>query len=141
MNSVWRRLKYSSRLSKIIMLLAGLVILSLVWELILGLGLIGSRSSEGHSIEYIVTSTANKVSVTYTNEKGWTYQKENVTLPWRWKSPAKAQDGTTLYISAEINQPEGLIEVEIRQDGKTFKKDRRFGPFVVATARGYAGDK
>lgn len=141
MDSIWKQLKYSSRLSKIVILLGGLIILSLAWELILGLDSIGNKSPDGHVIEYIVTGTAKKVSVTYTNEKGWTYQKENVTLPWRWKSSAKAQDGTTLYVSAEINQPEGLIEVEIRQDGKTFKKDRQFGPFVVATARGYAGDK
>ena len=100
---------------------------------------LGSEQNTGYNVEYNVTGTSKRAIITYTNEKGWT-DKLEASVPWRWKSPAGAPAGTSLYISAQARDS-GLIKVEIIIDGKVWKEQENFGPFVMATASGYAGDK
>lgn len=91
-------------------------------------------------VEYIVSGTAKEASITFTNEKGWTEQKR-VAIPWRWSSKGDVQKDTPLYISAQSEVYQGSIKVQIVVNGKVWKEASEFGPFVVATVRGYAGDK
>lgn len=100
---------------------------------------LGSEQAAGYDVEYRVTGTSKKAIITYTNEKGWTNKLET-DVPWQWKSPAAAQAGTQLYLSAQARDS-GLIKVEIVVDGKVWKEQEKFGPFVMATASGYAGDE
>ncbi|MBS3908128.1 MAG: hypothetical protein KGZ93_00620 [Actinobacteria bacterium] len=122
-----------------LILTASIIILGVLWFGASSLSDVGSEQNTGYDVEYSVTGSSKRAIITYTNEKGWTNKLETA-VPWRWKSPAGAPAGTSLYVSAQARDS-GSIKVEIIVDGKVWKEQENFGPFVMATASGYAGDK
>ncbi len=140
MKKLWKYVKGLHWSIKAVVGIFTFYIILTAWGIAPGIIPSQDNSNQGHSLEYVVTGSIKKASVTYTNEKGWTYQKD-IDVPWRWTAPSNAQDGTSFYISAESNEAEGWVEAEIIQDGKVFKRTKQFGPYVTATAMGYAGDK
>ncbi|MEW5706476.1 MAG: MmpS family transport accessory protein [Actinomycetota bacterium] len=95
-------------------------------------------SEQKHSVSYIVTGSAQNVSITYTNENGWTEETET-KLPWSWHSN-KVPSGSPIYIMAQNNGVKGSILVRIEVDGKTFKKSTAAGPFNAVTINTYLKD-
>lgn len=93
-----------------------------------------SSVSSTVSVEYRVSGTAGKASVTYSNESGGTEQRQDVTLPW---SHFFQKDGRKfLYLSAQNSGSDGSVSVEILVDGVVFKHSESSGAYVIASASG-----
>lgn len=104
-----------------------LVLSALLWS--------GCDSLSGASnIEYAVTGTATKVSLTYGLSGGGTEQIASTTVPWSY--PFRGKKGDFLYLSAQIVEGTGTVVVTIKKNGETFKTATSSGFASVATASG-----
>jgi len=86
------------------------------------------------AVIYVVTGTAAKASVTYTNSTGGIEQISAVSLPWEKSFSTFSDDYVS--ISAQNQGESGTIETVIYVDGKEFKKSSSTGEYVIASASG-----
>lgn len=84
-------------------------------------------------IEYSITGTAQRVSVTY-ESGGGTSQVSSASVPWSYSF--KAEKDGFLYVSAQILSNTGSVTVAIRKNGKEFKSGTASGFAAIATASG-----
>lgn len=94
----------------------------------------GCDSITGASnIEYRVSGTATRVSLTYETEGG-TSQVASVALPWSYSR--RATKGDFLYISAQIVQGTGTVTTSIYKGSDLFKTSSSSGFASIASASG-----
>lgn len=96
--------------------------------------IVGCDSVTGASnIEYRVSGSATRVSLTYETEGG-TSQVSSAALPWSYSRKAKA--GDFLYVSAQIIEGNGTATAAIYKGGSVFKTSTSSGFAAIATASG-----
>lgn len=102
---------------------------------LLTIGLAGCNEITGNSdIEYRITGLdVQRVSVTYESGSG-TSQVASAALPWSYSFKAE-RDGF-LYVSAQIIQGTGGIQVVIRKNGDIKHSASATGFAAIATASG-----
>lgn len=83
------------------------------------------------NIEYRVTGTAERVSVTYETESG-VAQAQNLTLPWSYAR--KGKEGDFLYIAAQITEGNGSVTVSIYKGSTLLESTTSTGFASIATA-------
>lgn len=84
-------------------------------------------------IEYTITGTAQRVSVTYESGDG-TSQLSGASVPWSYSF--KAEKDEFLYVSAQIVSNTGSITVSIKKNGRDYKSATASGFAAIATASG-----
>lgn len=103
--------------------------------LLLLLAATGCDSITGASnIEYTATGTAQRVSLTYDSGSGSTNQIASAPLPWSFSF--KADRDAFLYVSAQIIQGTGTVQVIIRKNGTVIESATAVGFASIATASG-----
>ena len=96
--------------------------------------LVGCDALTGNSnIEYRVSGTAVRVSLTYEAESG-SSQISSAALPWSFAFRAKR--GAFLYVSAQIIQGGGSVTVSIYKGESLYKTATSSGFAAIATASG-----
>ena len=78
-----------------------------------------------YSVEYRVTGTAQKVSVTIENKDGGTSQFSDVSIPWSYKFNSKYD--TWVYCSAQNQGESGTVIVTIYVNNIIFKQSTSSG--------------
>lgn len=91
--------------------------------------------SARRQIEYRVTGTASRVSLTYQNGSGGTEQKD-VALPFN--TSFTTASGSFLYLSAQNNGDRGTVICTISVDGAVFKTSTSDGAYKIAGCSGSA---
>jgi hypothetical protein len=89
---------------------------------------------EAPAVEYRVSGSTNKVSITYANSNEGTSQLTTNT-PWSYKF-STAKTGQFLYVSAQNQRSSGTVIVEIYRHGTLYKKSESSGAYCIATASG-----
>lgn len=84
------------------------------------------------NIEYRVSGTATRASLTYETEGGGTGQVSSAAIPWSYSF--KAKKGDFLYISAQITSNSGTITTAIYKGGKEIETASSSGFASIATA-------
>jgi len=147
LSKIWGWLKDMHWIGRVSIILIGLYLIFGLFINALGIGPgivpfqnSPAKSNQGYDVEYIVDGTVEKAVITYTNEKGWTTEKLEVDVPWRWTSASKFPKDTSIYISAQ-GKGIGSIRVQVNVDGALWKESEDFGPYVLVSAIGYAGDE
>jgi hypothetical protein len=94
-----------------------------------------SDSKKTQEVEYRVSGTAGRVTVTYRNPSGGTEQIGSQTLPWSVTFSCEAAQ--FLYVSAQnISGESGTVTTQIVRGGKQYKSSTSTGVGVMATAEG-----
>ena len=92
----------------------------------------GTCNSPSAVVEYRITGTASKVSVTLNNATGGTEQYDNVSVPHTYR-----YDNFTdwfLYISAQNQGESGSVTVTIYLNGEIVNTATSEGAYVIASA-------
>jgi hypothetical protein len=94
-----------------------------------------ATSNDG-KCEYAVKYTTNCADcfVTFENRGGGTSQQDNVTSSWSYSFTGSPND--FVYISAQNNNDNGSVTVNILLGDYTFKSSSSSGAYVIATASG-----
>ncbi len=92
---------------------------------------------ERYRVEYRVTGTASRASLTYENETGGTEQ-HTVSIPW--SEVMFVNEGDFAYISAQNKGERGSVECQILLNGKVWKQAKSSGAYVIASCSGSVGD-
>lgn len=90
-----------------------------------------ARTSDLAAVRYVVSGSAGRASLTYTNSQGGTSQ-EKVSLPWSIEYSMRPRD--FMYISAQNERESGSVTVEIWVGGVRKKASTSSGAFVIASA-------
>lgn len=85
-------------------------------------------------VEYTVSGTATRASLTYATSGGGTAQQADRALPWTFSWTANR--GDFVYISAQNSGQTGCVSVTITVRSATYKTTQSCGAFVIATASG-----
>lgn len=93
-----------------------------------------TKPSQSVKVEYFVTGSASRASMTYATAGGGTAQQADRALPWSFNTTMAT--GDYLYISAQNSGSTGCVSVEIRTRGSYYKSTQSCGAFVIATASG-----
>jgi hypothetical protein len=93
-----------------------------------------TQPSQQARIEYHVTGSATRASMTYATAGNGTAQAGDRALPWSFDWTANR--GDFVYLSAQNAGQAGCVTVEIKVRGATFKTTQSCGAFVIATASG-----
>jgi hypothetical protein len=105
---------------------------------LVGLGACGGGSSPTPSrfarVDYLVTGTATRASMTYATSNGGTAQQADRPLPWAFDTVLN--QGDFVYISAQNGGTTGCVTVEIRVRNTSYRTTQSCGAFVIATASG-----
>jgi len=83
-------------------------------------------------VEYKITGTASRVSVTLNNATGGTEQYDNVSVPHTYSFDTFSD--WFLYISAQNQGEYGSVTVTIYLNGEVVKTSTSSGAYVIATA-------
>lgn len=105
--------------------------------LLFGLAACGSTSTEPSrfaAIDYTVSGTAVRASMTYATASGGTSQTGDLALPWTFATTMSP--GDFVYLSAQNAGSSGCVTVEIRVRKTVFKSTQSCGAFVIATVSG-----
>jgi len=95
----------------------------------------GCDAITGHSdMEYRITGSASRVSITYENGSGGTDQISNRALPWSYAFDGER--GDFVYVSAQIVEGNGSITVSIYKGGDLFESAFASGFAAIATSSG-----
>lgn len=96
--------------------------------------LAGCDALTGQSnIEYRVSGSAARVSLTYESEGGGTSQVDSAAVPWSYSF--KAKKGDFLYVSAQIvSTSGGTVTVAIYKGGTQIESSSSSGFASIATA-------
>lgn len=86
------------------------------------------------NIEYRVSGSAARASLTYESAGGGTSQESNRTLPW--SHSFRAERDAFLYVSAQNSGQTGCVTAEIYKNGDRLESATSCGAFVIATASG-----
>lgn len=90
-------------------------------------------SSKG-TVEYSVSCSPPGFDITYENEGGNTEQKD--ISSGSWQTSFSGTSGAFVYISAQANNENASISVEISFKGKVIEEATSSGDYVIATASG-----
>ena len=94
-----------------------------------GVGACGGGSSTEptrfSAVEYRVTGTATRASMTYATSGGGTAQQADRTLPWSFDTTMSR--GEFVYISAQNSGSSGCVNVEIRVRSQSFRSTQSCG--------------
>lgn len=90
-----------------------------------------------HTVQYSITGTTRRASITFTNETNGTQQIDPIEVPW--VKNFYAQDGTHLYLSAQNNKDWGSVKCKISVDGVDVKVSESDGAYVIATCSAFIG--
>ena len=82
-----------------------------------------------NEIEYVVTGTAETVSVTLQNKDDGISQFPNVKLPYRHKMHKAGY----CYVSAQNDGKTGSVKVAIYKNGSLMKESETTGAYVIST--------
>jgi len=86
------------------------------------------------TVEYYVTCNPAGFDITYENKTGNTEQRTvNSTS---WSTSFEGHSGDFVYISAQANNYNAQVNVQIKYNDKVLKKASSSGDFVIATASG-----
>lgn len=85
-------------------------------------------------VDYLVTGTATRASMTYATAGGGTAQQADRALPWSFDTVMSP--GDFVYISAQNSGSTGCVSVEIKVRNAFYKTTQSCGAFVIATASG-----
>lgn len=105
-----------------IFLLAGVVISC-------GLCSTAEKISGVNEIEYVVTGTAETVSVTLQNKDDGISQFPNVKLPYKYKMHKAGY----CYVSAQNDGKTGSVKVALYKNGSLMKESETTGAHVIST--------
>lgn len=86
-------------------------------------------------VDYVITGTADRASLTYTNASGGTEQKD-VILPW--EDRLEVRRGAFVYISAQNKGERGSVTCKILVDLTTYKESTSEGAYKIASCSGKA---
>ena len=92
----------------------------------------GGNPLTGSSIEYRVSGTAVRGSITYQNSSGGSSQTSDTVLPWSYSLTASRDD--FLYVSVQNSAREGCVRAEIYRGDRVLESGFSCGAFVIATA-------
>ena len=95
---------------------------------------VGTQPSQSASVEYLVTGTATRASMTYATANGGTAQQADRTLPWSFTTVMNR--GDFVYVSAQNSGQTGCVTVEIKVRNASYRSTQSCGAFVIATASG-----
>jgi len=93
-----------------------------------------TKPSQFAKVEYLVTGSAVRASMTYETASGGTAQQGDRALPWSFDTTMSP--GNFVYISAQNSGATGCVTVEIRVRNAPYKTTQSCGAFVIATASG-----
>lgn len=99
-----------------------------------GCGSSPNKPSQYAKVEYNVTGSASRASMTYATSNGGTSQQGDRTLPWSFSTTMSA--GEFVYLSAQNSGQSGCVNVEIRVRSQYYKSTQSCGAFVIATVSG-----
>jgi hypothetical protein len=85
-------------------------------------------------VEYSVTGTATRASMTYATASNGTAQQSERGLPWKHEWMADAGEFT--YISAQNDGSTGCVRVEIKLRNVPWKSTQSCGAYVIASVSG-----
>ena len=85
-------------------------------------------------MEYRVSGTASRVSLTYESRDGATEQIASAALPWSYTF--KGYAGKWFYISVQNNGSSGTVIVECYRNGSVYKSAQSSGAYVIASIDG-----
>lgn len=97
----------------------------------------GSHATEPSrfaAVDYTVSGSAARASMTYATSGGGTSQTGDLTLPWTFGTTMSP--GDFVYLSAQNGGSSGCVTVEIRVRKTVFKSTQSCGAFVIATVSG-----
>lgn len=87
-------------------------------------------------VRYKVEGSVPSASISIIAEENRNLMFSNQTLPWNYEFSKQVREQTYLYISAQHNQPDGIIVVVIYKDNRVFKSDTSIGEYARAEASG-----
>jgi len=90
-----------------------------------------TRGQQAEQVTYRVSGSARSALVTYFNEQGGTEQ-QTVPLPWSWNS--HVNKGAVLQVTAQSQDANGYVTVDIDADGQNLKESRSSGGYSVVSA-------
>jgi len=85
-------------------------------------------------VKFTVTGDAKTYDITYKCKMGKACQDTNV--PDGWTETYRACFGDYVYCSAQANNKDTKVNVDIYFNGKPFRRVTKSGDYVVATASG-----
>lgn len=87
-------------------------------------------------LQYVVSGTASKASLTYSNSQGGT-EMPDVRVPWTKNFAFKGAD--LAYVSAQNLGETGTIVCQIKVDGKEWRKAVSSGEYSICRSSGTVG--
>ena len=93
-----------------------------------------SKPSSSIGVQYLVTGSSSRASMTYATAGSGTAQQSDRAIPWSFSTTMAP--GDFAYISAQNSGQTGCVSVEIRVRGDYFKSTQSCGAYVIATASG-----